>query len=140
MSKCKHAGKVTPNGETKVTTSCGEEYSVLGRVDPAEKRNVIYCAFCGKAIKLKIKKADAMTRHHDDIPEHYEVLAVAFEELNTKLKETAALIDASTGIPYQVQDALRHFANDICDFADLVDAWRPRRWDPMTNHITKVKP
>lgn len=92
-----------------------------------EKRNVIYCAFCG-------------TRHHDDIPEHYEVLAVAFEELNTKLKETAALIDASTGIPYQVQDALRHFANDICDFADLVDAWRPRRWDPMTNHITNVKP
>ena len=123
MSKCKHAGKITPNGETKVTTSCGEEYSVLGKVDPAEKRNVIYCAFCG-------------TRHHDDIPEHYEVLAVAFEELNAKLKETAALIDASTGIPYQVQDALRHFANDICDFADLVDAWRPRRWDP----ITKVKP
>ena len=69
MSKCKHAGKITPNGETKVTTSCGEEYSVLGKVDPAEKRNVIYCAFCGKAIKLKIKNVDAMTDLslcHDD--------------------------------------------------------------------------
>ena len=144
MSKCKHIGEITPGGATRVTTSCGGEYFVDSAVNLDKERDVIYCAFCGKVIKLKIKKAQVTKHHHDDatgcgVPEAYEALAVAFDELEAKLKETVVLIDASTEIPYQVQDALRHFANDIGDFANLVGAWKPRWWDPITGPSTKAE-